>query len=407
MRASRKLLPVVAVAVAGAPPPARFAAAAVALLAVPLGVLGALGGCGSPPRAAAAPPALAVPVGEAWLTPDRARQAGIAVAPARVEELGRVLAASGRIAFDDQRVTHVFSPVTGRLVRLVAGLGQRVKQGDPLALIASPDLGSADSDYAKAQAALAQAEREYERQRELLAAHASAQRDFEAAEAGERQARAELARAEEKARLLGGGRLQAVTQQYVLRSPIAGEVIARAANPGVEVQGQYSGGATVELFTIGELDRVWVLADVFELDLGRIQRGAPVAVEVISSPGRRFTGRVDWISGTVDPATRTAKVRCAVDNSAHLLKPEMYAAVAIQAPGHRALAIPRAAVLRQGEQTVVFRETGRAASGALRFARWPVKVDDEGGEGMVAVLSGLQPGDRVVTAGGILLLGMI
>ncbi len=197
MRASRKLLPVVAFVVAGAPSPARFAAAAVALLAIPLG---ALGGCGSPPRAAAAPPALAAPPGEAWLTPDKARQAGIAVAPAQVEELGRVLGASGRIAFDDQRVTHVFSPVTGRLLKLVAGLGQRVEQGDPLALIASPDLGSADSDYAKAQAALAQAEREYERQRELLAAHASAQRDFEAAEAGERQARAELARAGERAR---------------------------------------------------------------------------------------------------------------------------------------------------------------------------------------------------------------
>jgi cobalt-zinc-cadmium efflux system membrane fusion protein len=390
----------------GAAPAGILAAVAASGFLAPVVIM--LGGCRSQAGAASSSAGgQGPPPGEAWLAPEKARLAGIAVAPARVEELGRVLGASGRIAFDDQRVTHVFSPVTGRVVRLVAGLGQRVKAGDPLAIIASPDLGSAVSDYAKAQAALAQAEREYERQRELLAAHASAQRDFEAAEANERQARAELARAEEKARLLGGGKVQTVTQQFVLRSPLAGEVIARAANPGVEVQGQYSGGTAVELFTIGELDRVWALADVFEIDLGRVRIGAPVEVEVVSSPGRRFAGRVDWISGTVDPATRTAKVRCIIDNASRLLKPEMYAAAAISAPGHRALAIPRGAVLRQGEQTVVFRAAGRAANGALRFERWPVKVDDEGSDGMVAVLAGLQPGDRVVSAGGILLLGMI
>jgi cobalt-zinc-cadmium efflux system membrane fusion protein len=351
---------------------------------------------------------VAPPPGEAWLAPDKARLAGIAAAPVRVEELGRVLAATGRIAFDDQRVTHVFSPVTGRVVRLVAAPGQRVRKGDPLVIIASPDLGSAVSDFAKAQAALAQAEREHRRQQELLAAHASAQRDFEAAEAAERQARAELGRAEEKARLLGGGSLaRGVTQQFILRSPLTGEVIARAANPGVEVQGQYAGGTAVELYTVGELDRVWALADVFEIDLGRLEIGAPVEVEVVAYPGRRFPGRVDWISGAVDPATRTAKVRCALANPDRALKPEMYASVAIRVPGRMALAIPRAALLRQGEQTVVFRELGRAPDGRLRFQRWPVKVDDEGGDDLVAVLSGLTLGDRVVTSGGILLLGAI
>jgi cobalt-zinc-cadmium efflux system membrane fusion protein len=369
----------------------------------------ALCACHAKAQADAAPASRgpAPPPGEAWLAPGKALVAGIAVAPARVEELDRILAASGRITFDDQRVSHVFSPVNGRVVKLVALPGQRLRRGDPMAILASPDLGSVVSDYAKSEAALAQAEREYQRQKELFAAHAAAQRDLEGAEAGARQARAEVERAGEKARLLGGGKVQTVTQEFVLRSPIAGEVIARAANPGSEVQGQYSGGTAAELFTVGELDRVWVQADVFEIDLARVRVGAPISVEVVSFPGRRFTGRLDWISGAVDPATRTAKVRCTLDNPDRALKPEMYASVAIAVPGRRALAIPRGAVLRQGEQTVVFRQVGTTPRGELRFERWPVKVDDEGSDAMVAVLTGLAPGDRVVTAGGILLLGMI
>jgi membrane fusion protein, heavy metal efflux system len=347
------------------------------------------------------------PAGEARLAPGKLRTAGISVVPVAYQDLDRVLAATGRVTFDDQRVTHVFSPVNGRVTRLVAQPGQRVAKGDPLAIIQSPDVGSAVSDYAKAQAALAAAERDYQRQRDLFAAHAAAERDLENAEANARQARAERDRAEEKARLLGGGKLSGVTQEFVLRSPIAGEVIARAANPGVEVQGQYSGGTAVELYTVGELGRVWVLADVFEADLARLRVGSPVVVEVISSPGRRFEGRVDWISAAIDPATRTAKVRCAIANESRLLKPEMYATVSIAVPGRRALAIPRGAVLRQGEQTVVFREVGTTTDGLVRFERWPVKVDDEGGDSLVAVLAGLRPGDRVVSAGGILLLGMV
>jgi cobalt-zinc-cadmium efflux system membrane fusion protein len=347
------------------------------------------------------------PAGEARLAPAKLRTAGISVVPVAYQDLDRVLAATGRVTFDDQRVTHVFSPVNGRVTRLVARPGQRVAKGDPLAIIQSPDVGSAVSDYAKAQAALAAAERDYQRQRDLFAAHAAAERDLEGAEANARQARAERDRAEQKARLLGGGKLSGVTQEFLLRSPIAGEVIARAANPGVEVQGQYSGGTAVELYTVGELGRVWVLADVFEADLARIRVGSPVAVEVISSPGRRFEGRVDWISAAIDPAPRTPKVRCTIDNESRLLKPEMYATVSIAVPGRRALAIPRGAVLRQGEQTVVFREVGTTPDGLVRFERWPVKVDDEGGDSLVAVLAGLHPGDRVVSAGGILLLGMV
>jgi cobalt-zinc-cadmium efflux system membrane fusion protein len=104
-------------------------------------------------------------------------------------------------------------------------------------------------------------------------------------------------------------------------------VIARSVNPGAEIQGQYGGGTALELFTVGELDSVWLLADVFEMDLGRVQKGAPVSIKVVAYPDRTFSGQVDYITGTLDPATRTARVRCAVPNPARELKPEMYATV--------------------------------------------------------------------------------
>jgi cobalt-zinc-cadmium efflux system membrane fusion protein len=289
----------------------------------------------------------------------------------------------------------------------MADLGQHVTKGDPLAVIESPDLGSAFSDLLKAQADLVQSKKEFERQGELYEAHAGSQRDFEAAENAYLKARAELERAEKKAQLLHRGPDNSVTQDYILPAPINGEVIARSVNPGFEVQGQYNQGSAPELYTIGELDQVWVLADVFEMDLPRVQMGAPAAVRVVSYPDRIFAGKVDWISGAIDPASRTAKVRMVIDNEDRALKPEMYASVHLTVPGRKALAVPRSAVLRQGDQTVVLVHTGAAPDGALKLERRPVDVDDEGSDEALEIRHGLQEGDEVVTSGAILVLGML
>ena len=95
-----------------------------------------------------------------------------------------------------------------------------------------------------------------------------------------------------------------MTQRFSLRSPIDGEVVARVANPGTDVQGQLSGGAAPELFTIGSLDSVWAFADVYEADLARVTLGASVRVKVIAYPDRSFPGRIEWISSTLDRARR-------------------------------------------------------------------------------------------------------
>lgn len=354
-----------------------------------------------------APPEPAPPPGEAWLTDAQVRDAKLAIEEVGTHPVGAPVVAGGRVAFDDLRVAHVFSPVSGRVAQVVARPGERVKKGAPLAVIQSPDVGQAFSDLAKAQADLTAAGHEHRRQQELFEARAGSRRDLEAAEDAFRKAQAEFTRAGEKARLLRAGGASAVSQAYSLRAPIDGEVIARNINPGMEVPGLYSGGTSVELFTVGELDPVWVISDVFEIDVPRVALGAEVRVKVFAYPEQAFSGRVDWISGALDPVARAAKVRCTLPNPERALKPEMFATVEIAARSRAAVSLPRAAILRLGEQTVVFVEKGRAPDGRVRFERRPVAVDEAPGGEFLPVLRGVEEKERVVTSGAILLAGLL
>jgi cobalt-zinc-cadmium efflux system membrane fusion protein len=344
------------------------------------------------------------PPGEIWLSPERVSQSGIVVSPVSEQWVGDAIVTSGRVIFDDTRVAHVFSPVNGRVISLQATLGARVDKGTPLASLASPDLGQFFSDLVKAKADVGAAKSEFERQKELFDAHAGAKRDLEAAQNNFERTEAELQRAQEKIRLLSPNGQDSVTQEYLLRSPLAGEVIARNVNPGAEVQGQYSGGTAVELFTIGELDSVWVLADLYEVDLNRVKNGDLATVRVVTYPDKVFPGKVNWVSGALDPVSHTAKVRLEIANPNRELRPEMFATVSVFLDRTRALAIPRNALLRLGSDTVVFVEKGESDK-YLQFERRLVTVREDGAGDFIPVLKGLAANERIVTQGAIFLAG--
>lgn len=344
---------------------------------------------------------------EIALTRDEISRSKIEVQVVDEQAVEDSLVTSGRITFDDLRVAHIYSPVTGRVMRLDAALGQRVKKGASLAAITSPDLGQASSDLGKANADLIASEHDYKRKKSLFEAHATSAADYEASRDSYRQAKAEKARAEQKAALLRTGAVDLVTQSYTLITPIDGEIIARMVNPGTEVQGQYSSGSAVELFTVGDLDKVWVMADVYEKDIARVVAGAKVTVTVVGYPGKLFQGGVDWVSGTLDPTTRTGKVRCVFDNPERLLKPEMYASVQIAVAERRALAVPRSAVVHLGDQSVVFVQSSSSTSGPLKFERVPVAADETLTGRFVPVSRGLERGAKVVVNGAQALAAMM
>lgn len=354
--------------------------------------------------------------GQVSMTPAQIAEAKIEVAPVTEQVVDDTVLTSAMITLDDQRTGHVFSPVTGRVSKIMAQLGQHVKKGDPLATIVSPDIGNAVSDVHKAQADLVAAEHDFKRKRDLFAQKAASAADVEVSEDTERKAKAELERARQKQFLLRVGNVDTVSQTYTLTAPVDGEVLLRNINPGVEVQGQYSGGAgnncipgittnttCGELFTIGELDKVWVLGDVYEIDLGRIHLGAQATVSTVAYPGEVFTGTVDWVSGAMDANTRTAKVRCTFDNPDGKLRPMMYSTVQIAADAKKAIAIPRSAIVRLGEYTLVFVQIGEA-NGRVQFERLPIIVDESQSGPYVAVQHGVDAGQKVVVKGAAALL---
>jgi len=288
-----------------------------------------------------------------------------------------------------------------------------VMKGTPQLAISSPEVGQFVADVVKAEAALVAAEHEYQRQKDLYSfaapVHAGTLKDLETAEDNWRKAKAELDRARQKTQLLKAGSVDVVNQEYVLRSPIAGEVIARMANPGLEVQGQYAiGGNVAELFTIGETDKLWVLGDVYEMDRPHINEGDEVSLKVGAYPDKSFRGVVDWVADVLDPVLHTAKVRCVIDNPEHLLKPEMYESLRISVPGKHILAIPRQALIRLDNETVVFVATGqRRPDGTVVFKRRKVVANEVIEGDLVPVLGGLKDGEIVAVDHSVLLLGML
>jgi len=375
------------------------------LLAVAALVFPALTGCHQNEASASEDSPAAA--GTVAVKPDQLESSKIEVSTVIERAIDDAVTTSGRVTFEDVKVAHVVSPVSGRVMELKAALGQRVKKGDTLATIRSPDIGEVSADLSKAKAELTAAEHNYKRKKELFAAEATSAAEYEAAEDKYRQAKAEKDRAEQKARLLRTGRLDGVTQSYSIVSPIDGEVITRAVNPGAELQGEYSNSSTAPLFTVGELDRVWVMADVYEVDIERVTLGARVRVSTVAYPDVTFEGNVDYVPGVLDPATHTLRVRCTFENPGGQLKPEMYATVRISVPGRNTLAVPRTAIVKLGEQPVVFVEK-EAHDGTFHFERTPVEVDDPGGpRALVRVEHGLETGMRVVTNGAQAIAGMM
>jgi cobalt-zinc-cadmium efflux system membrane fusion protein len=360
--------------------------------------------CKPPPDTTPVPPS--TNAGEVLLAAEKIAAAGITVDEVTEQPVEDTIVTSGVVTFDDLKVAHVFSPVSGRVTEIYANLGERVKKGQALAAIQSPDIGQAVSDVHKAEADLTAAEHDFKRQKDLEKQHAAATKDVESSEDRYRQAKAELERAQAKARLLRTGSVNTVTQTYTLASQIDGEVMMRSVTPGMEISGQYSSGSALELFTIGEIDHVWALGDVYEVDIPRVKPGAPAAIKVISYKDKLFEGKVEWVQHVLDPTTRTAKVRFSFPNPGNALLPQMYGTVYIHVDQRKALAIPRSAILRLGDQRVVFVQTGTAGDGKVRFERMPVDVDEYSSDQWLPIKHGLDKGMKVVVKGAVLLSEM-
>jgi len=327
---------------------------------------------------------------------EAAKLAGVTVDTISERDLPRTLAIAGKVQFDEDRVARILAPLPGQIADLHVKVGDAVRKGQAVCAINSREVAAALGEHAESHKDLELAEKTLAMTTDLFEHQAASKIALQQAQNDEAKARSRVARADQELRVLGLINEQAIsgfTGRLPIPSPIAGVVIDRRVNDGQFVQTD-----STPLITIADLSTVWVLGELFERDVRFVAVGQKAAVSAAAYPNERFTGRVNYISDVIDPATRTAKVRVSVPNPGGRLKPEMFASVTVAlADSERVLTVPSRAVFTEDSRTFVY-----AAVGSGRFVRRPIDVGpDEGGDRRV--LGGLSPGDRVVVDGALLL----
>jgi cobalt-zinc-cadmium efflux system membrane fusion protein len=324
--------------------------------------------------------------------------------------------AVGQIAFNEDATTPVVAPFSGRVIRLVAKLGDDVKRGMPLFEIESPEVVQAQNDLVaavqaarKSDAQLLLAKQALSRARELFAASAGSKRDLEQSETGYasadfdgRAAAAALAATRNRLRMLGRSeaeiaaleRDQAVNATITIAAPIDGTVVSRKVGPGQYVRSDN----TDPLYLIADLSTMWLEANVTERDIGLVHVGQDVAVTVNAFPDRSFKARITYIGASSDPVTHRIIVRSEVANPDRLLKPQMFARFRIDTGQDvETTAIPVDSVVQKGDETTCWVELEPRV-----FQQRKIQVGLQQ-DGMAQVLDGLRPGEQVAAQGALFL----
>jgi len=319
----------------------------------------------------------------------------VAVERSRLE---RVLRLTGSVAYDAFETTPVITQVSGPVSRIVVAPGEVVRKGQAMLYVSSPDYAQMRTNYLKTRDALSLAEKNYARSEELYAHKAISQADLLQSESTRNQAKADFEAAQQALKVLGVQNLDSLLEgppspEISVLAPIAGEVVERLVGPGQVVQS----GAT-QCFTISNMNTVWVLANVYEHDLGYVGVGDPVTIRT-DAYATLFRGRISYVAPALDPTSRTLQVRIVTENPGGKLKKDMYVTASVQAGViANALTVPDAAVLRTAEnEPFVY-----VATGTNKFAQRLVRIGDSQ-EGRTHILSGLQPGERVAADGSLFL----
>ena len=348
------------------------------------------------------------------LSAEAQRNANLEVAEVSERPMERMLVATGVVAADQNREAHLRPLSRGVANRALVQLGDRVERGTPLLAYDNIEMGELSGEYIsllnelqRLQAQTEVSRRLVERARELLKVEGISQKEFELREAEYQQAQsavkskqAEMERVEEKLHRLGvsdddlkdlvsaGPRTHRKSSPDLMRAPFAGVVTKYDVAPGELL------GPEREVFTVVDTSVVWVLADIYERDLGKVREGLTARVKVPAYPDKVFTGKITYVGDVLDPDSRTAKLRCVVLNPDGRLKLEMFATVEIPLPvREEAIVVPAAAVQVVGDLQVVFVQKGET-----QFEKRVIETGERSGD-WIEIRSGLRPGERVVTMG--------
>ena len=303
-----------------------------------------------------------------------------------------VLKLPGRIVWDEDHTARISSPVAGHLTSVLVQTGSLVKAGQPLAYLSSPDIGSAQADAEKAKTDLAQAARIHSRDKELADAGIIAGKDLEQAQSDLTKNRVEAARTQMRLKSLGGS--NAVDQRYTIKSPIAGILVERTTNPGMEYRPDQ---AIPSLFVVTNPSYLWCWIDAPEETINAFKKGMKLTMSTNVFPNKTFDATVDFIADSLDPISRSLKVRAKLINSENLLKAEMFVNVMLATDLANTLDIPAKAVFLKNGMQMIFIKTKDNIY--LRKTIQPIASNEQ----WVSVADGLNKGDEVVLDGSLYL----
>ncbi|MGH9431432.1 MAG: efflux RND transporter periplasmic adaptor subunit [Terriglobia bacterium] len=318
----------------------------------------------------------------------------IATMTIKPEPIPEYLDVPAQIQADPTLVVRVFTPAGGRITELKVRPWDHVVKGQTLAILDSNDLARDVADYHKALVDSRVKQEALARARFLFAHSAIARKDLQQAQGDAEMAQAEVQATRAQIQVFGMNPDDAGNQLRVV-APRSGVILDVGA-----AQGEFSNGmsAPQPLCTIGDLDTVWAVGDLLEKDFTSVKVGDPADLTLVALPGKTWKGRVSVISSTVDPITRTLRLRVVLQNEADKLRPDMFGTLRLVRARGRGVVVPDTAVLREGTASFVFVEQS-----AGHFDRRPVTLGSEVGTNQVEVTSGLKPGDTVVVEGADLL----
>jgi len=329
------------------------------------------------------------------LSQDAVERAGITVAPVGTDSAAAVLRLPGIVEPNAYRQVIVTPLTAGRITRVLVELGDHVRKGQTLAQVFSPELAEAHTHYVSARAALEAHDRELQRTQKLVDIGAASRQELERIRAEHTAQTSEVQSARVRLELLGvqpaaldGANSGKLVASIGVPAPISGFVLERLANVGLNVD------PAAKLFTVVDLATVWVVADVYEKDFSRVRIGSSATITTTAYPDRVLQGRVSYIDPQVNVDTRTARVRVEVQNARNELRLGMYADVAVAGSG-TVLVIPRSAVQNVADRQVVYLVNPKEPG---KFTERQVRLGRASGD-QVEVLSGVRPGDVVVTQG--------
>lgn len=344
--------------------------------------------------------------------PTQSQWDALTVAPVEEHVFRERFVTDGKIAVDEDKSTPVYSPYSGRVTKLNVKPGDVVKAGDLLFSLDATDTIQGQNDFIASMNAAEKAKSQFNlaqiveaRQRSLYEGKAAPLKDWQQSQADLSSAMNDLKSADTSFRaayskllILGKTEAEIAALQYngkisaetPIFSPIAGTVVQRRVGPG-----QYlNSGSSDSAYVIGDLSTVWLVANVREADSSKVAVGQELKFKTVAFGDQIFSGRVDYVSSSVDPVTRRLSIRATIDNKNLKLKPEMFASVSVYTSDERpSLAIPRAAVLYDGESARVWSVTegGTVAVRAVTLGRVQ--------ENLIQVLSGLSRSEKIVVRG--------